>query len=156
VIFITGDWYTKAMNMFAKSSATTIDEYIGSVPEDRQEAIKFLHEFIQKSAPKLKPHFAANMLGYGSFQYLDSKKQPQDWPVVAMANQKNYISIYVCALEDGQYAAEKYAPKLGKVSVGRSCIRFKKLEDVDLDVLKQVLKIAEDSPGLVGATLVNG
>jgi hypothetical protein len=140
------------MNMFAKNSATSVEEYIKNVPEDRKEAIKFLHQFIQKAAPKLKPHFAANMLGYGSFRYLDSKKVPQEWPVVAMANQKNYISVYVCALEDGQYAAEKHAPKLGKVSVGRSCIRFKKIEDVDLEELKKVLKIAENSPGLAGAT----
>jgi hypothetical protein len=141
------------MNMFAKSSAKTIEEYISSVPEDRKELIKFLHQFIQKAAPKLKPHFAANMLGYGSFTYLDSKKQPQQWPVIALANQKNYISVYVCALEDGQYAAEKYAPQLGKVSVGRSCIRFKKLEDVNLDMLQHVIKIGEDYPGLVGASL---
>jgi hypothetical protein len=140
------------MNMFAKNSATSVEEYIKNVPEDRKEAIKFLHQFIQKAAPKLKAHFAANMLGYGSFRYLDSKKVPQEWPVVAMANQKNYISVYVCALEDGQYAAEKHAPKLGKVSVGRSCIRFKKIEDVDLEELKKVLKIAENSPGLAGAT----
>jgi hypothetical protein len=143
-------WYTGAMNMFAKSSATTIDEYIDSVPEDRKDAIKFLHDFIQKAAPTLKPRFATNMLGYGSFTYLDSKKQPLDWPVVALANQKNYISVYVCALEDGQYAAEKHAPSLGKVSVGRSCIRFKKLDDINLDEFKKVLKIAEDSPGLAG------
>jgi len=140
--------------MFAKSSATTIDEYIAAVPEERRDLIKFLHAFIQRAAPKLRPHFAANMLGYGSFKYLDSKKVPRDWPVVALANQKNYISIYVCALEDGQYAAEKHAPRLGKVSVGRSCIRFKKLEDVNLDELQKVLQIAEDSPGLVGGTAV--
>jgi hypothetical protein len=140
------------MNMFAKNSATTVKEYIENVPEDRKDAIKFLHEFIQKAAPKLKPNFTTNMLGYGLFTYLDSKKVPREWPVVALANQKNYVSIYVCALEDGQYAAEKHAPKLGKVSVGRSCIRFKKLEDVDLEELKKVLKIAESSPGLVGGT----
>jgi hypothetical protein len=146
--------YTGDMNMFAKGSATTIEEYIAGVPEERRELVKFLHDFIQKAAPQLKPHFAANMLGYGSFKYLDSKKQPRDWPVIALANQKNYISIYVCAVEDGQYAAEKYAPKLGKVSVGRSCIRFKKLEDVDLDTLKKVIRVGEDSPGVVGGTVV--
>jgi uncharacterized protein YdhG (YjbR/CyaY superfamily) len=146
--------YTGDMNMFAKGSATTIEEYIAGVPEERRELVEFLHDFIQKAAPKLKPHFAANMLGYGSFKYLDSKKQPRDWPVIALANQKNYISIYVCAVEDGQYAAEKYAPKLGKVSVGRSCIRFKKLEDVDLDTLKKVIRVGEDSPGVVGGTVV--
>jgi hypothetical protein len=143
------------MNMFAKNSAASVKQYIDNVPEDRKQVIKFLHSFIQKTAPKLKSHFATNMLGYGTFQYFDkARKAPRNWPVVALANQKNYISLYVCALEDGQYAAEKHASKLGKVSVGKSCIRFKKLDDVNLNELKKVIKIAEKSPGLVGATLV--
>ena len=142
------------MNMFAKNSAKSVKEYIDNLPEDRKEIITYLHEFIQKAAPKLKPHFATNMLGYGSFKYLDSKKKPKEWPVIALANQKNYVSLYVCALEDGEYVAEKHKSKLGKVSVGRSCIRFKKLEDVNLAELKKVIKVGEKSPGLVGGTTV--
>jgi len=42
------------------------------------------------------------------------------------------------------------------VSVGKSCIRFKKLEDVNLDGLKKVLKIAEKSPGLAGVGAKKG
>jgi uncharacterized protein YdhG (YjbR/CyaY superfamily) len=139
------------MNMFAKSSAKTVKEYIDNVPEDRKQTIEFLHTFIQEAAPQLQPFFAYNMLGYGSFKYLDYKKQVIDWPTVALANQKNYISLYVCAVENEKYVAETYAPKLGKVNVGRSCIRFKKLEDINLDELKKVIKIAEKSPGVIGA-----
>lgn len=144
----------KLMNMFAKGSATSVDEYIASVPEGRREIIEFLHKFIQKAGPKLEPHFAYNMLGYGSFKYLNYKKQLQNWPTIALANQKNYISVYVCAIEHDQYLAEQYADKLGKVSVGRSCIRFKKLEDVNLDVLKEVIHKAQSNPGVVGGTIV--
>jgi hypothetical protein len=94
------------------------------------------------------------MIGYGSFGYLDSKKQKRDWPIIALANQKNYISIYVCGIAGEQYVAEKYEQELGKVSVGRSCIRFKKVEDVNLDTLKIVLQIWEENPGVLGATIV--
>jgi hypothetical protein len=68
--------------------------------------------------------------------------------VIALANQKNYISLYVCALDKGQYIAEKHKKELGKVSVGKSCIRFKKIEDINLPVLKKVLQLAAKSPGL--------
>ncbi|EKE30288.1 MAG: hypothetical protein ACD_2C00014G0007 [uncultured bacterium (gcode 4)] len=139
------------MNMFAENKAKSVEEYLKSVPEDRKGAIDFLHDFIQKSAPSLKPYFAYNMIGYGKFQYLDSKKQKLDWPVIALANQKNYISIYVCSISDGLYLAEKYEKELGKVSTGKSCIRFKKIEDVNLDTLKIILKSAESNPGLIGA-----
>lgn len=137
------------MNMFKPTDAKTVEGYIDSVPVERKELIKFLHEFIQKSTPGLKPHFATNMLGYGSFPYRNYKHEAIEWPVVALANQKNYVSIYVCSILDGGYLAEKYAMELGKVSVGKSCIRFKKLEDINLPTLKKVLELAANKPGLV-------
>ena len=85
------------------------------------------------------------MLGYGSIPYKNYKKEIIDWPIVSLASQKNYISIYVCATEDGKYLAESYKDKLGKVSVGKSCIRFKKLEDLNLPALKELLKKADSS-----------
>lgn len=137
--------------MFKSVKATTVDEYLAQVPPERQEIITTLHKLIQETVPSLKPHFAYNMLGYGSFPYKNYKKEDITWPVISLANQKNYVSLYVCAVKDGKYIAETNQDRLGKVSVGKSCIRFKKLEDVNLDVLKEVLKMAEDNPGLAGA-----
>lgn len=137
--------------MFKPTDAKSVDEYLATLPEERKEIILFLHEYIQKTTPSLKPHFAYNMLGYGSMKYLNHKKDVIDWPIISLASQKNYISLYVCATEGNEYIAEKNKDRLGKVSVGKSCIRFKKLEDLNFDVLKEVLLKAEKSPGLVGA-----
>lgn len=135
--------------MFKAVKAKTVVGYLAAVPKERQEAVRFVHQFIQKAAPKLKSHFAYNMLGYGSFPYKNYKKESITWPVVALANQKNYISLYVCAVSDGEYLAEKFKQDLGKVSVGKSCIRFKKVEDLNLPVLKKVLQLAQKNPGLI-------
>lgn len=134
--------------MFKPVKAKTVVEYLASIPAERKELINFLHKFIQKAVPKLKAHFANNMLGYGSFPYRNYKHEPIEWPIIALANQKNYVSIYVCSIEGGKYIAEKYKKDLGKVSVGRSCIRFKKLEDINLPVLKKILQKAAKFPGL--------
>jgi uncharacterized protein YdhG (YjbR/CyaY superfamily) len=139
------------MNMFKPVKVKTVSEYIASVPDDRKDAIEFLHAFIQKAAPTLKAHMAYNMQGYGSFPYKSYKGEMLEWPVIALANQKNYISVYVCAVDNGEYIAEKNKARLGKVSVGKSCIRFSKLEHVHLDVLKEVIQQAAKSPGLVSA-----
>lgn len=138
------------MNMFKTIKAQTVAQYLAAVPADRKELIETLHVFIQKTVPKLKPHFASNMLGYGSFPYKNYKNEKIEWPVIALANQKNYVSLYVCAVDSGKYIAEMHAKELGKVSVGKSCIRFKKLEDINLPVLKKVLLLAATNPGLVG------
>ena len=90
------------------------------------------------------------MPGYGSFKYRSYKKEMVDWPIIALASQKNYISLYVCAVDRGEYIAERYKADLGKVSVGRSCIRFRKLEDFNFKTLKKIIGFAQKSPGFVG------
>jgi hypothetical protein len=136
--------------MFKPVKAKSVKEYFDALPADRREPMEFLHKFIQEAAPSLKPNFIYNMPGYGKFKYKNYKKKELDWPTIALASQKNYISLYVCAVADGEYIAEKYKNGLGKVSVGRSCIRFKKISDLNLETLKKILKLAEKSPGLVG------
>lgn len=135
------------MNMFKPVDAKNVEDYIGMLTDERREAILTLHEFIQK-ATGFTPFFAHNMLGYGSFRYKNYKKEEIDWPIIALASQKNYISVYVCALDHGKYLAEKHKAELGKVSVGKSCIRFKSLSDVDLAALQKVLQLAAKNPGL--------
>ena len=139
------------MNMFKPTKAKTVKEYMQALPADRREIVAFLHDLIRKTAPSLKAHFAGNMLGYGTFPYRNNKtKEMLEWHTIGLASQKNYISLYVCAVVDGKYLAETHAKDLGKVSVGKSCISFKKLGDLNLDVLKKVIKAAEKSPGLAG------
>ena len=52
------------------------------------------------------------MIGHGSFSYLDSKKQKKDWPIISLANQKNYTPIFVCALIEDKDAVERYKKDL--------------------------------------------
>lgn len=118
------------------------------LPKERREIVEYLDELIRHTSPELKRHFAYNMLGYGAFKYTNYKKEVIDWPIVALASQKNYVSLYVCALDGDQYLAEKFKDELGKVSVGKSCIRFKKIEDLHLETVKKIIKLAANKPGL--------
>lgn len=131
--------YTCSMNMFKPVKATSISEYIDSIPEPRKSEILKLDTFIKKTLPKLKPVFAYNMLGYGMFHYKSKSGREGDWPVISLASQKNYISFYVCRTEGGEYVAEKYKSLLPKASIGKSCIRFKKTEDIDFNNLEKIL-----------------
>lgn len=132
------------MNMFKPSKASTPQEYISMLEEPRKSEIKKLHAFIKKSAPKLKPYLEGSIIGYGKFPYKSKSGREGEWFVLGLANQKNYISIYSCAMKDGQYLAEKSKPILGKASIGKSCIRYKKIEDIPWEQLKKVLKESQD------------
>ncbi len=135
------------MNMFKPVKAKSIEEYIDSLEEPRKSEILKIDSFIKKHAPDLRPNFNSNMLGYGMFHYKSKSGREGDWPVISLASQKNYISIYVCSITNGKYLAEAYKDRLGKVTVGKSCISFKREEDVNLGVLEKVIKEAVKSPG---------
>lgn len=149
--------YSVEVNMFKPIGAKTDDEYVSMLTDERREAIEALDALIKDEVPGLQRWFAYNMLGYGKFKYIDYKKEENEWPIIALASQKNYLSLYVCAVDkdnENQYIAEKYANQLYKdgikPNVGKSCVRFKKLDDLDLNIVRKILREAEQSPGLVG------
>lgn len=125
--------------MFKPTKAKTPEEYLEMIPEPRRSEVKKLHEFIKKMVPELKLHIMAGMIGYGTYHYKYASGREGDWSIIGLASQKNYISVYVCAVFDGKYVAEKYKDQFPKASIGKSCIRFRKLADIDLDVLKAVI-----------------
>ncbi len=129
--------------MNGKSSANTVEEYMSSLSEDRRAVVENVHNVIMKAVPNLTPRIMAGMIGYGNYHYKYASGKEGDWSLIALANQKNYISVYICAVENGKYLAESNKDRLGKVSVGRSCIRFNKLENIDLDVLAELAKKTE-------------
>lgn len=142
---------TKVTGMKAaetKPGATSVKGYIDALEEPRKSEIKALHQLIVKSAPKLAPTIVSGMLGYGKFHYKYASGREGDTAVVSLASQKNYISLYACSIVDGQYVAEKYKDRLPKASIGKSCIRFKKLEAIDLGVLAELLKECEKAGGM--------
>jgi hypothetical protein len=67
-----------------------------------------------------------------------------DWFIAGLAAQKNYITVFVTAVEEGAYLAERYADRLGKVKVGRTTVSFKRLADVDLKVLLELIRRARE------------
>jgi hypothetical protein len=134
------------MNMFKPSAASSTEEYLSLIDEPRKSDIVKLDEFIKATVPEANAYFASNMLGYGKYHYKSKSGREGDWPVIALASQKNYISLYVCSVKDGTYIAELYKKNLPKAEIGKSCIRFKKLEDVDLKVIGEILKYAVKHP----------
>ena len=129
--------------MFKPTSATSPEEYIAALPEPRRHDVEQIHAFIQKTLPPLKPHILSGMIGYGTYHYRYASGKEGDWSLIALASQKNYISLYVCSIEDGTYIAETYTDKLPNASIGKSCIRFKSVDDIDFTILAEIIKKAQ-------------
>ena len=128
--------------------AKTADEYIAALDEPRRGEIARIDKFIRGALPKkgYEPHVSSGMgvgmLAYGTFHYKYASGREGDWSRVALASNKQYISLYVCASDGTQYVAEKYKKQLPKASIGKSCVRFKRFDDLDPKVVKAMLQEA--------------
>jgi hypothetical protein len=122
---------------------------------EREQELRRVDALVTDAAPRidrqLVPMGSGAMLGYGLMPYRPkSAKESTMWPLIALAAQKRHLSLYICAVVDGGYLAEDRASRLGKVSCGKSCIRFTSLDRVDAGELSLLVRDA------VAATTAGG
>lgn len=118
----------------------TPQDYIAAIKdEDRRQDISALHALITTNAPACTPHVRSGMLGYGSYTYKYASGRMGEWSQLALASNKQYISLYAGAIEDGAYLTDRFRSRLPKASIGKSCVRFKRLSDVDTAALAELI-----------------
>src|SRR5687767_5953022 len=97
------------MNMFKPTEAKTPQEYIDLIEDpERKAEITKLDKLIKKAVPGLDEFIIAGMIGYGKFHYKSKSGREGDWSMIALASQKNYISVYVCGTDGEKYITEDY------------------------------------------------
>jgi len=136
-----------------KSTTTTPDEHIASLPDDVRDDIATLDTAITTGMPgeervvwegKFWGGTDQRIIGYGSYHYRGRSGAEGEWFVMGLAAQKNYLSLYVNAAEDGTYLSEVYGTRLGKVKAKRANIQLKRASDVDLEVLGEMAARARE------------
>ncbi len=122
----------------------TVAEFIDSLPDDRRDVVAVVHKAIRKAVPKLVPYVTGGMgtpvIGYGKYHYKSASGREGDWFTIGLAVGKSGYALHICVGGEGGYLVEKNAKKLGKVKTGRSCINFKKLEDLNLAEAMKLVK----------------
>lgn len=131
--------------MKGKTDATSPAEYIARVEEKRRPDIQRLHELVLEVAPELEPTMEFGMLGYGRMHYRYASGREGDWMKIGIANNKQYISLYCCAADDRGYVAERYRDRLPKANIGKACVRFKRLAELDEAVLRELIRDCADT-----------
>ena len=123
-------------------TATTPEQYIAELAEPRKTDIVALDALIRSTAPELEPSLHSGMLAYGPIHYRYASGREGDWFKIGVASNARYVSLYACAADERGYVAERYAQALPKAKIGKSCVRFSKLSDVDTKVLAQLIEDA--------------
>ena len=87
------------------------------------------------------------MIGYGSYHYRYASGREGDAPVIGLSSRKQYISVYVPCAEGEALAAETRKAALPGADLGKGCIRFKRLADIDLKALERIVRLGATARG---------
>jgi hypothetical protein len=139
--------------MFKPTAATTPEAYLDALDEPRRGEVRAVHELIRAAAPALEPHIQSGMLAYGRYAYRYASGRTGEWFPIGLASQKRYISLYVMAADGERYLAESFRERLPKADIGKSCVRFKRLADLDRDALVELIR---EGAKLDGRELTSG
>jgi hypothetical protein len=126
--------------MKGQLNVKTPAEYIAAVDEKRRSDIAALDALIREHAPKLEPVIMGGMLGYGPFHYCYASGREGDACKLSIASNASYISLYCFASDADGYVAERYADRLGKAKIGKTCVMIKKLADLDEKALVALIE----------------
>lgn len=128
-----------------------IKKYISSQAEPKRSDLEELHRLTLRVSPKCKLWFLDGKddkgktvsnptIGYGSYTIKYADGTSKDFFQVGLSGNKSGISVYVMGLKDKQYLAKTYGKKLGKASVTGYCIRFKALEEINVETLEAAIR----------------
>jgi uncharacterized protein YdhG (YjbR/CyaY superfamily) len=115
-----------------KIAARSPKEYLEAVPADRRPHLVTLRNLIRKTVPTAKEGIVWGMLGWTIHER----------PFVALASQKNYLSLYLMDLYTQPGLREKHAKALAPLNMGKSCINFDSADELPLDAIEEILKAA--------------
>jgi hypothetical protein len=128
-----------------------IKEYIAAQPEAKRADMEQLHRIIPEIMPGCKIWFLDGKnsegktvsnpnIGYGvrTMKYADGKTR--EFYQIGMSANTTGISVYILGIENKKYLAETYGKDLGKASVSGYCIKFKALEDINVEVLEAAIR----------------
>jgi len=128
-----------------------IKKYITSQPESKRSDMQALHRTILQVMPACKLWFLDGKnsdnktvsnpnIGYGSrtIKYADGKTR--EFYQIGMSANTTGISVYILGIKDKKYLTRTYGKKLGKASVTGYCIKFKTLNDINIDILEAAIR----------------
>lgn len=129
----------------ARNKAVTVDQYLNNLPQDRRAIIEELRDLILRNLPQ----GYREAMNWGAITYevplerLPDTYNGQPLCYIALAAQKNYCSLYLMTVygnaKQAAWFKQEFKKAGKKLDMGKSCVRFRTLEDLPLSVIAQVV-----------------
>ena len=125
----------------AASNAATVEEYLAGLPADRREAIERVRDTVRASMPEgYREAMAFGMITWSiPLETYPDTYNGQPLGYVALASQKNYMALHLMGAyadsEQRRQLEDAYARAGKRMDMGKSCLRFKRAEDLPLELI---------------------
>lgn len=120
-----------------KETLASVEDFINKVADETKRKDSFsLVKLIQKETGFKPKMWGPSIIGFGSYHYKYETGREGDMPIVGFSPRSSAIVLYLSLNEVNR---EKLLPKFGKHTTGSGCIYVKKLADVNMDVLKEMI-----------------
>ncbi len=121
-----------------KRNKGDVETFLNNVPDERKRQDSFsILELMQQVTGKEPEMWGDSIVGFGSYHYKYKSGREGDWFLTGFSPRKQNLTLYIMSGFD-EY--DQLLSKLGKHSTGKSCLYIKKFKDVDMDVLKELVK----------------
>jgi hypothetical protein len=115
----------------------SVDDYLNSVEDEKKRAASFqIKELMEAVTGEEARMWGDSIVGFGHYRYQYASGREGEWMLTGFAPRKRNLTLYIMSGFD-EY--DDLLAKLGKHSTGKSCLYINKLEDVDLDVLRDLV-----------------
>jgi uncharacterized protein DUF1801 len=121
-----------------RKTAASVDAFLRSVPDPEQrEDAKRLLKLMREVTGEKPRMWGSSIVGFGDRRYKYATGRDVDWFAAGFSPRKGNLSLYLGVSLDAHAALLK---RLGKHKTGKGCVYIKRLEDVDLDVVRQLVR----------------
>jgi hypothetical protein len=128
-----------------RSDAETVEQYLAELPDDRRTTIAAVrHVILTNLPPGFVEGMQFGMIGYSiPLERYPDTYNGQPLGIASLANQKRHVALYLMGIYANDYDArwfkERWEATGKRLDMGKSCVRFRKLDDVPLDVVGEAI-----------------
>ncbi len=120
-----------------KKTQASVSTFIAAIPDEQRRAdCERVAALMQAATGEAPAMWGENIVGFGMYHYQYASGTSGDWPIVGFSPRKNDLTLY---LMPGFAGREALMATLGKHKTGKSCLYLKKLADVDVGVLNELI-----------------
>lgn len=121
-----------------KETKASVAAFLNKISdEQRRKDCQIVLELMQRATGEKPKMWGSSIVGFGRYKYRYASGHEGEWPIIGFSPRKNDLTLYI--MPGFEELESSLMAKLGKYKTGKSCLYLKKLDDVEIPVLKKLI-----------------